>query len=84
MLEKGVSDDDLLDILDVVQIAGIVTREGGFGIEREWGDLSGGDKQRIAMARLFYHAPKVRFCSVQVISRAKTSSMPFWTNVPLP
>lgn len=59
MLEKGVSDDDLLEILDIVQIAGIVNREGGFDSEREWGDLSGGDKQRIAMARLFYHAPKV-------------------------
>lgn len=59
MLSKGVSDDDLLDILDVVQIANIVRREGGFGVEREWGDLSSGDKQKIAMARLFYHAPKV-------------------------
>lgn len=59
MLRKGVSDDDLLAILDIVQIANIVNREGGFSTEREWTDLSGGDKQRIAMARLFYHAPKV-------------------------
>lgn len=58
MLRKGVSDDDLLSILDIVQIAGIVAREGGFDTEREWTDLSGGDKQRIAMARLFYHSPK--------------------------
>lgn len=59
MIKKGVSDDDLLEILHLVQIAGIVNREGGFDVEREWTDLSGGDKQRIAMARLFYHSPKV-------------------------
>ncbi|WFD32106.1 ATP-binding cassette long-chain fatty acid transporter pxa2 [Malassezia sp. CBS 17886] len=59
MHAKGVSDDDLLDILKVVQIDGIVEREGGWEVSREWRDaLSGGDKQRIAMARLFYHKPK--------------------------
>ena len=60
MHQKGISDHDLLAILDIVQVASIVRREGGFNTEREWTDLSGGDKQRIAMARLFYHTPKVR------------------------
>lgn len=59
MHARGKTDDDLLAILEIVQIANIVEREGGWDTQREWRDaLSGGDKQRIAMARLFYHAPK--------------------------
>lgn len=77
MRARGKTDADLSDILEIVQIAGIVEREGGWDAQREWRDaLSGmckcksriksatnrtnigGDKQRIAMARLFYHAPK--------------------------
>lgn len=39
----------------------IVEREGGWDVVREWRDsLSGGDKQKMAWARLFYHNPKVR------------------------
>ena len=38
----------------------IVDREGGWNVARDWGDnLSGGDQQKIAWARLFYHSPKV-------------------------
>jgi ATP-binding cassette subfamily D (ALD) long-chain fatty acid import protein len=60
MLTRGVSDPDLMRILGVVEMSHIVDREGGWGSIREWRDaLSGGDKQRIAMARLFYHKPKV-------------------------
>lgn len=59
MHAKGVTDEDLFDILNIVQIQNIVEREGGWNVKREWRDaLSGGDKQRIAMARLFYHKPK--------------------------
>jgi ATP-binding cassette subfamily D (ALD) long-chain fatty acid import protein len=59
MKQRGITDDDLLEILDVVQLKNIVDREGGWDTEREWKDsLSGGDKQRIAMARLYYHKPK--------------------------
>jgi len=40
---------------------GVVEREGGWDVAREWRDaLSGGDKQKIAWARLFYHKPKVK------------------------
>ncbi|KAG9104596.1 hypothetical protein FRC06_001063 [Ceratobasidium sp. 370] len=59
MQRKGVTDDDLLRALAVVQMEHIVEREGGWDSAKEWRDaLSGGDKQRIAMARLFYHEPK--------------------------
>lgn len=38
----------------------VVEREGGWDVAREWRDsLSGGDKQKMAWARLFYHHPKV-------------------------
>ncbi|KAM5532194.1 hypothetical protein V8D89_014150 [Ganoderma adspersum] len=56
---RGVTDSDLLDILAVVQMDHIVEREGGWDAAREWREaLSGGDQQKIAWARLFYHKPK--------------------------
>lgn len=59
MTAKEITDDDLQKILEQVDLGTLVNREGGWDAEREWRDaLSGGDKQRIAMARLFYHAPK--------------------------
>lgn len=59
MRSKGKTDEDLLAILKILQIDHIVEREGGWDVQREWRDaLSGGDKQRIAMSRLFYHVPK--------------------------
>ncbi|KIO26795.1 hypothetical protein M407DRAFT_234265 [Tulasnella calospora MUT 4182] len=59
MEQRGMSDHDLYNILAVVGMEDIVEREGGWDVAKEWRDaLSGGDKQRIAMARLFYHEPK--------------------------
>lgn len=59
----GVTDDDLLAILAVVQMDQIVEREGGWDAAHEWREtLSGGDQQKIAWARLFYHKPKVSPC----------------------
>ncbi|ORY11582.1 ATP-binding cassette protein [Clohesyomyces aquaticus] len=59
MRDKGISDADLYRILSVVEIESIVDRPGGWDAEQEWTDvLSGGLQQRVAMARLFYHAPK--------------------------
>lgn len=59
MTAKGATDDTLQNILEQVDLGTLVDREGGWDSEREWRDaLSGGDKQRIAMARLFYHSPR--------------------------
>ncbi|EJF66416.1 hypothetical protein DICSQDRAFT_75073 [Dichomitus squalens LYAD-421 SS1] len=59
MEARGITDDDLLQILAVVQMEHIVEREGGWDAAREWREaLSGGDQQKIAWARLFYHKPK--------------------------
>lgn len=59
MRDKRVTDNDLLQILKIVEIDHIVDRPRGWDAEEEWRDvLSGGLQQRVAMARLFYHAPK--------------------------
>ncbi|KAJ3853303.1 ABC transporter transmembrane region 2-domain-containing protein [Lentinula lateritia] len=59
MIARGITDDDLFKILQAVQMENVVEREGGWDSVREWRDaLSGGDKQKIAWARLFYHNPK--------------------------
>nr|XP_039255609.1 ATP-binding cassette sub-family D member 3-like [Styela clava] len=59
MLKNGFSDEQLQEILQKVQLENILEREGGWNSVQDWMDvLSGGEKQRMAMARLFYHKPQ--------------------------
>ncbi len=53
------NEHELLRILGEVRLAYLVDREGGWDTVNDWNDvLSGGEKQRIAMARLIYHKPQ--------------------------
>lgn len=58
-LRRGTTDQMLEEHLNRVQLGYLLEREGGLNAVADWLDvLSGGEKQRIAMARLFYHAPQ--------------------------
>ncbi|GAA5972975.1 hypothetical protein JCM11641_000348 [Rhodosporidiobolus odoratus] len=57
--DTGKTDEDLLQILQKAHLAYLPGREGGFDTRKEWKDvLSGGEKQRMGLARLFFHQPK--------------------------
>ncbi|XP_023244980.1 ATP-binding cassette sub-family D member 3 isoform X2 [Copidosoma floridanum] len=67
MLRRGNANDEVLQkYLDLVQLGHLLERETqsvsegqGWDTVADWMDvLSGGEKQRIAMARLFYHKPQ--------------------------
>ncbi|KAB0795258.1 hypothetical protein PPYR_12097 [Photinus pyralis] len=58
-IRRGSTDANLEQHLRRVQLEYLLEREGGLDAVADWLDvLSGGEKQRIAMARLFYHAPQ--------------------------
>jgi len=60
MRKKKVTDAKLKQLLEIVQLKHYADKNDGKGLDvfLNWNDvLSGGEKQRIAMARLFYHKP---------------------------
>lgn len=60
MSRRGVTDEELLRIMETVGIEGVVEAESqGWDAEREWREVwSSGIQQRVGMARLFYHRPR--------------------------
>ncbi|XP_033333058.2 ATP binding cassette subfamily D [Megalopta genalis] len=59
-LTEECTDQELLQLLEEVDLRGLVERESeGLDAMGDWDStLSGGEKQRLAMTRLFYHAPQ--------------------------
>ena len=59
MRESGRRDHELSRVLNEVRLGYLPDREGGWDSRKEWKNvLSGGEKQRMGMARLIYHEPR--------------------------
>ena len=62
MRDSGHQDHELNSILEAVCLGYLPDREGSWDTQKDWGNvLSGGEKQRMAMARLIYHEPRYAF-----------------------
>lgn len=62
MRESGRRESELLAILEQAKLGYLPEREGGWDTKKMWKDvLSGGEKQRMGIARLLYHEPRYAF-----------------------
>ncbi|KAK4504087.1 hypothetical protein PRZ48_005002 [Zasmidium cellare] len=62
MREAGRRESELQAILEEAKLGYIPEREGGWDTRKMWQDvLSGGEKQRMGIARLLYHEPRYAF-----------------------
>lgn len=59
MREKRKNEHELKKVLEAARLGYLPDREGGWDTKKEWKDvLSGGEKQRMGIARLLYHEPQ--------------------------
>lgn len=62
MQTAGRKDSELQRILEEARLGYLPEREGGWDTRKMWKDvLSGGEKQRMGIARLLYHEPRFAF-----------------------
>ena len=62
MRESGRTDGQLQKVLEAARLGYLTEREGGWDTRKEWKDVfSGGEKQRMGIARLLYHEPRYAF-----------------------
>lgn len=62
MQDSGRRESELQAILEQSKLGYLTEREGGWDTRKTWKDvLSGGEKQRMGIARLLYHEPRYAF-----------------------
>ena len=62
MQDAGCRDTELQAVLEQSKLGYLTEREGGWDTKKTWKDvLSGGEKQRMGLARLLYHEPRYAF-----------------------
>jgi len=62
MKEQGRRESELQAVLEQARLGYLPEREGGWDTKKMWKDvLSGGEKQRMGIARLLYHEPRYAF-----------------------